>query len=101
MAEIEISVVPMGTRSPSVGVYVAECIKVLKKDRVHYSLNSMGTVIEGELDDLLKIVKKMHSAPFRRGVQRVVTSIKIDDRRDKKLSGKSKVNSVRRYLDEK
>jgi len=35
---------------------------------------------------------KMHEVPFKKGAPRVVTTLKIDDRRDKKgtLSGKKK-----------
>jgi uncharacterized protein (TIGR00106 family) len=50
----------------------------------------MGTNIEGDLRDLIRIALKMHDAPFKKGAGRVLTTLKIDDRRDKKgtLSGK-------------
>jgi uncharacterized protein (TIGR00106 family) len=52
----------------------------------------MGTNIEGNLKDLIRVALKMHQAPFRKGALRVVTTLKIDDRRDKKgtLSGKKR-----------
>jgi uncharacterized protein (TIGR00106 family) len=65
---------------------------VLKKEKVRYELSSMGTNIEGNLKDLFKIAINMHQVPFKKGAQRVVTTMKIDDRRDKKgtLEGKKK-----------
>src|SRR3990170_3559345 len=92
MAILEISVVPIGTKNTSLSAYVADCIRILKKEKVRYELTSMGTNIEGDLKGLVKIALKMHEAPFKKGAPRVLTTLKIDDRRDKKgtLSGKKK-----------
>jgi uncharacterized protein (TIGR00106 family) len=92
MAILEISVVPIGTKETSLSSYVADCIRILRSGKVQYELTSMGTNIEGDLKDLIKVSLKMHEAPFRKGARRVLTTIKIDDRRDKKgsLSGKKK-----------
>jgi len=90
MAILEISVVPIGTKETSLSAYVADCIRILKKGKVQFELTSMGTNIEGNLKDLIRIAMKMHQTPFRKGARRVLTTLKIDDRRDKKgtLSGK-------------
>ena len=100
MAILEISVVPIGTGETSLSSYVADCLRVLKKEKVRYELSSMGTNIEGDLKDLFKIASAMHQVPFRKGALRVVTTMKIDDRRDKKgtLEGKKKAvkNKLRR-----
>ena len=92
MAILEISVVPIGTGDTSLSAYVADCLRVLKKEKVRYGLSPMGTSIEGNLKDLIRIALKMHQVPFKKGAQRVVTTLKIDDRRDKKgtLEGKKK-----------
>jgi uncharacterized protein (TIGR00106 family) len=65
---------------------------VLKKEKVRHELASMGTNIEGNLKDLFRIALMMHQVPFKKGARRVVTTMKIDDRRDKKgtLAGKKK-----------
>jgi uncharacterized protein YqgV (UPF0045/DUF77 family) len=42
----------------------------------------------------------MHEQPFLQGVVRVSTSIRIDDRRDKKGTIEGKVRSVREKLGE-
>ncbi len=94
MAIAEISVVPLGTGNTSLSSYVADCIKVLDQSGLVYELHGMGTIIEGDLKDLFDVILKMHEVPFQAGALRVATSIKIDDRRDKEASAKSKVQAV-------
>jgi uncharacterized protein (TIGR00106 family) len=79
MAVMEISVVPLG-QGPSISSYVADCIRILKKGKVPYELTAMGTNIQGNLKDLIKLALQMHELPFKKGVLRVATTIKIDDR---------------------
>ncbi len=93
-----INILPLGTNSPSVGDFVVDCIKVLKDAGAKFKMNAMGTVIDGDLDDILMLVKKMHAVPFERGVQRVVTMVSIDDRRDKKVTSSEKVESLMKKL---
>jgi len=91
----EISVVPLGTGSTSLSKFVAECDAVLANNKsLKYRLTPMGTVIEGPLDDVLSLARQMHEVPFSKGVFRVLTTIKIDDRRDKTASMKQKLESV-------
>lgn len=102
MAIVEATVVPLGTASTSVSKYVADCHKILiNENRIKYQLTPMGTILEGDLDIILDVVRKMHEVPFKNGVMRVNTSIKIDDRRDKEASMDQKLNSVREKLSEK
>lgn len=82
MAVVEISVVPLGTKTPSVSGYVAACVKVVADSGLTYQLTPMGTVIEGDIDTILPVLRRMHEIPFQQGAQRVSTLIKIDDRRD-------------------
>lgn len=99
MAIAEISVVPLGTKTPSVSKYVARAVKILQQEKdVKYEVTAMGTIVEGDLDKILEVVRKMHEEPFGEGVARVVTTVKIDDRRDKPQSMQNKVNSLRREL---
>ncbi len=98
MALMEISVVPLGTGQPGVGDYVADIIVYLKKNDVPYSLTDMGTVVEGEIDQLLAVAKVLHELPFHKNVWRVVTHITIDDRRDKTVHLEDKIKAVTRRL---
>jgi len=96
MAIAEISIVPIGTQSTSVSSYVAACLKVLEGSGLTHELHGMGTIIEGDLKALFETILKMHEVPFKAGALRVVTTIKVDDRRDKKTSAKGKVEAVLR-----
>jgi len=99
MAIAEVSVVPLGTGTPSVSQYVARAVKVLEQEKdMKYELTAMGTIIEGDLDRILGVVRKMHEETFGQGVARVLTTIKIDDRRDKAQTMKGKLDSVSRKL---
>lgn len=92
----EVSVVPLGTGSAGVSEYVADCIGILEDSKeVVYRMTPMGTIVEGTLSEVLKVTQKMHDAPFRKGAQRVITTLKIDDRTDKELTMEGKLKSVR------
>ena len=99
MAIAEISVVPLGTGTPSVSKYVARAVKILQQEKdVKHEITPMGTIVEGDLDKILMVVRKMHEGTFGEGVARVLTTIKIDDRRDRAQGMKEKLNSLRREL---
>jgi uncharacterized protein (TIGR00106 family) len=99
MAIVEVSVVPLGTKTPSVSQYVARAVKVLEREKdIRYEMTAMGTIIEGDLDRILAVVRKMHEGTFGEGVARVLTTIKIDDRRDKPQGIKEKVDSLKKKL---
>ena len=102
MPIMEISIVPLGTQTASVSKYVANSIKVLEKQKgVKYELTSMGTTIEADsLKKLLNIANKMHNSMFKKNIKRVVTTIKIDDRKDKKSTINSKIKSVQKILED-
>jgi uncharacterized protein (TIGR00106 family) len=94
MALMEISVVPIGTGSTSVGDYVVEMQRLLSKSGLRHQLTDMGTTVEGDLDQLLTVTKSLHESPYSLGAQRVYTVIKIDDRRDREVHLGEKTGSV-------
>jgi uncharacterized protein (TIGR00106 family) len=100
MAIMEISVVPIGTESTSVSSFVAECVKIVEQEGLTYEVTSMGTAVEGEVDDLLRLAAQMHRAPFTHGAQRVLTTIRIDERRDKEVRIAGKKAAVLKRLRE-
>jgi uncharacterized protein (TIGR00106 family) len=100
MPIMEISIVPLGTETVSVSGYVANAVRMLKdKKGIKYELTSMGTIIEADsVGKLLDIAGKMHKTVLKDKIKRVVTTIKIDDRRDRKLTAKGKIESVQTIL---
>ncbi|RKZ08978.1 thiamine-binding protein [bacterium] len=99
MAVVSVSVVPIGTGSTSVSPYVARCQEVLEgEEGIKFQLTPMATIIEGELDAVLDVIKKLHNVPFDEGAKRVLTTIIVDDRKDKPISMQGKLDSVRSKL---
>ncbi|AZK44969.1 MTH1187 family thiamine-binding protein [Paenibacillus lentus] len=99
MAIAEVTVIPIGTGTTSLSPYVAELQRVLERQEgIQYSLTSMSTIIEGSLDSVFAAIRAIHESPFHSGAQRVSTSIKIDDRRDKESSSEQKLRSVQAKL---
>lgn len=96
------TVIPIGTDSPSVSSYVAEIQKILEnyqeKGVINFKLTPMSTLIEGEIPTLFEVIQAIHEAPFNQGIQRVATNIRIDDRRDKKVKMDDKLESVRNKM---
>ncbi len=95
MATADITVLPIGREGASVGDLLVEVERHLAaQDSVRYELHAMGTSLEGDLDDILRIAGELHSIPFESGIPRVYTVLKIDQRTDKDQTLESKVQSV-------
>ena len=91
----EIKIIPLGTETTSLSRYIAACIDTVKQAQdISYQLTAMGTIIQGPLERVLELAQRMHEVPFAMGAKRVVTTINIDDRRDKKITMESKVKAV-------
>ncbi len=58
---------------------VDRAIEGVKRSGVKYEVGPHETTMEGELDQLLEIVKSGHRACFEAGVERVITFVKIVD----------------------
>ena len=95
---MQITVIPLGTATPSLGDYVVDIQKFLQEQGATFSLTDMGTVVEGRVEELLGLATQMHELPFQRGVDRVLTQIVLDERRDKKIGLGDKIASVRNRL---
>lgn len=76
----EFSVVPMveGEMRP----YVDAAVEEVKKSGLRYEVDAMGTTVEGDLDQVLDTVKRAHKAVLGKGVHRVLTEVRIDDKED-------------------
>ncbi len=94
VAVVEVTVLPIGTTDVSLSRHVAAALKPLEQSGLKYELGSMGTSIEGPLEEILKVVMQMHETPFQAGHKRVLTTILIDDRRDRDISIEGKKKSV-------
>jgi len=95
MATAEVSIIPLGTATTSVSDYVAGCVRIARQSGLACQLTGMGTILEGDLDQIMTCIRQMQESVFAAGAGRAVTTIKIDDRRDAPNHGlASKVASV-------
>ena len=99
MITAELSIIPIGTSGTSLSDYVAAAVNAIDENDIKYELTGMGTLLESDdLEKLFNAIKDAHEAVLKKGAERVSTSIKIDDRRDKDRSISDKVNSVNQKL---
>jgi uncharacterized protein (TIGR00106 family) len=101
MATADLTVLSLGRSEVSASEYVAEIQRRLAaQDKVRYRMHAMGTELEGETADILELVGELHAVPFEKGVPRVYTVLKLDERRDRPdQTLDDKVRSVERLLD--
>ena len=98
-AIVEFTVIPLGTKNPSVSKEVTKAVKEVEASGLKYQLTPSCTIIEGDdLSKVIEVILKAHEAVFESGAKRVVTCINIDDRRDKKRTMEEKVEEVMKNL---
>lgn len=93
---IEFSIVPVGSGS-SIGDRLAEVLKIVDESGLSYKVNPMGTVVEGEWEELFRLVQKCHKTVMEKE-ERVITTISVDDRKGKPNRIEEKVKSVEKRL---
>ncbi len=92
----EFSVVPVGM-GVSVSTQVARVLKIVAEGGIAYKANSMGTVLEGEWNTVMDVIRKCH-AEVMKDAERAITSIKIDDRKGAGARMEKKLESVEQKL---
>lgn len=65
---------------------IDKAIEVIKKSGVKYRICPFETVMEGEYDHLLSIVKEMQQACYDAGAYQVITNLKIQNAFDKDVT---------------
>ena len=94
MITAEVSVVPIGVGT-SESRAVKKFIEGLKKSGLKVFPGPMCTAIETErVEELFDAIGEAHNDLFEEGFQRIITTIKIDDRRDKKSTIKHKLEAI-------
>lgn len=93
---IEFSVVPIG-RGETLAGPVARVLDLVDKSGLPYQLTAMGTIVEGEWDEVLGLVRICHEA-MRGEAGRVYTHITIDDRPQASGRIAGKVRDVEKSL---
>jgi uncharacterized protein (TIGR00106 family) len=96
MVLLEFSVAPMGA-GESVSAAVAKCLEIVERYGLDYQLHAMGTLVEGELDPIMSLLKECMQTVADE-YPRVTCTAKFDLRRGHSGRLQSKVSSVERQL---
>jgi uncharacterized protein (TIGR00106 family) len=91
----ELSTFPVG-EGTSLSKFVKKAVQEIEKYQgIRVVHHPMGTVIEADnIDQILEITKLAHEAIFSAGAQRVLTQLKIDDRKDKSRKMEDKLKAI-------
>jgi len=90
----QLSISPVG-EGIHLSKYVKNVINVLKRNNIKFETNAMATVIETEdLRTLFNVVEEAHKSVINLGAKRIITELKIDDRKDKSVTIKTKLKSI-------
>ena len=93
----DLCIVPLGV-GVSLGRYIAECERVLRRPGLKTKLHAYGTNIEGEWDEVMAAVKLCHEKLHEMGVPRVSSTMRFGTRVDRAQTMEEKVRSVRDRL---
>ena len=92
----QFTIFPVGKRE-SLSKDVAKILDIIDKSGLPYRFTPMATIVEGSWDQVMALIKKCHEAVLGKG-ERVVTSIKIDDRKGHQKMIDTKVLSIEKRL---
>src|SRR5262245_1138544 len=92
MVLLDFSMTPLG-KGESVSAYVARCLEVVATSGLDYRLHTMGTTVEGELGQVLDVVRRCFLA-LEPDCARISCSVKIDYRKGPGGRLDSKVRKV-------
>src|SRR5579864_2052914 len=92
MVLLDFSMSPLG-KGESVSAYVARCLEVVAASGLDYRLHAMGTTLEGELDDVLVVVRRCFAA-LEPDCERISCSVKVDYRKGAAGRLQAKVQKV-------
>lgn len=99
MLLLEFSMSPLD-KGESLSKYVARSLEIIDQSGVPYRLNPMGTVLEGEWDDVMGVVKACYER-MRQDCSRISCVMRIDAREGKSGRLESKIASVEQHVGHK
>ena len=95
-AVAELFILPLGTGAPSVREHIRALYRIVTESGIKHELTAMGTLVEGRVEDIWALAARLHDACFdaATGTQRVVTSVRLDERRGEPLTLEGKVRGA-------
>lgn len=92
-----LSVLPLG-KAGGLTKAVAALVDEIDRSGLDYQLTSMGTLIEGDWDPVMRLVKRVRDKALAKN-GRIYLTLAIDDRKGARGRLAGKTASVRRALD--
>lgn len=94
---VSLAMFPTDKRGDSVSKEVAKVIDIIDKSGLPYKLTAMNTLIEGDWDEVMKVINKARLM-LRKNHSRVYIIMTIDDRKGARNRLKGKISSVENKL---
>ena len=96
LAVAEIFITPLGTSDSTIREYIRALVPIVRASGLTYQLTAMGTLVEGTVDQVLALTRALHDATFDAhvGAERVVTHLRLDERRGEPLTLEGKVEGA-------
>jgi uncharacterized protein (TIGR00106 family) len=84
MIVAELTIIPTGEQD--VRRYVEAALAVVRASGLRHEVDALGTTLEGELDEVLRVARDAHRAVFTAGAGRVFTELRLDERRGQNVT---------------
>ncbi len=92
----EFSIVPVG-KGASISPFVAKVMRIVAASGIAYRANPMGTVLEGDWDAVMGVIRRCHDEVLKES-ERVLTTVRIDDRKGDEKRMEKKLQSVEQKI---
>jgi len=89
-----IQIVPITTTHHPYAI-IDKAIEVIKKSGLRYEVCPMETVIEGDYDAIMKVIKEAQEVCLAGGADEIVVTMKIHARKDSGVTWEEKNTGVR------
>ena len=96
MVLLEFSMFPLD-KGESLSPFVARSLDIIDRSGLDYRCHAMGTILEGEFDQVIDVVKQCFEA-MAEDCDRIECSIKLDYRKGRQGRLEAKVASVEQKL---
>ena len=100
MVLIEFAMSPTGQGNASLSPYIARILDIIDRSGVTYQLTAMGTILEGDWDQVMKVVGECFRA-LQADCRRIGMNLKMDYREGSEPRLQSKVDAVEGHVGRK
>jgi uncharacterized protein (TIGR00106 family) len=74
---VSIQIIPKTKNGENVIPYVDEAIRIIDESGIKYEVHPLETTMEGELDQIFTVIKKMNDKMIEIGSSNVISQIKV------------------------